>query len=78
MAHFLTPFRHLFQNPASMRASLTVLLNTAPGGFPGGPVVKNLPCNAGDTSLIPGPGRCHMHGVPKPVTATTEPVPWSP
>ena len=23
--------------------------------FPGGPVVKNLPCNAGD--LIPGPGR---------------------
>ena len=29
-------------------------------GFPGGPVVKNLPCNAGDTSSIPGPGRSHM------------------
>ena len=30
------------------------------GGFPGGPVVKNSPCNARDTSLIPGPGRSHM------------------
>ena len=29
-------------------------------GFPGGPVVKNLPCNARDTSSIPGPGRSHM------------------
>ena len=28
--------------------------------FPSGPVVKNLPCNARDTSLIPGPGRSHM------------------
>ena len=25
-------------------------------GFLGGPVVKNLPCNAGDTGLIPGLG----------------------
>jgi len=25
--------------------------------FLGGPVVKNLPANAGDTCLIPGPGR---------------------
>ena len=24
--------------------------------FPGGPVVKNLPANAGDMGLIPGPG----------------------
>ena len=24
--------------------------------FPGGPVVKNPPCNAGDTGLIPGWG----------------------
>ena len=29
-------------------------------GFPGGSVVKNLPANAGDTSLIPGPGRPYM------------------
>ena len=26
------------------------------GGFPGGPVVKNPPANAGDTDLIPGFG----------------------
>ena len=26
-------------------------------GFPGGSVVKNLPANAGDASLIPGSGR---------------------
>ena len=28
--------------------------------FPGGPVVKNLPANAGDTGSIPGLGRFHM------------------
>ena len=28
--------------------------------FPGGPVVMNPPANAGDTGLIPGPGRSHM------------------
>ena len=28
--------------------------------FPGGPVVKNPPANAGDTDLIPGLGRFHM------------------
>ena len=26
------------------------------GNFPGGPVVKNLPCNAGDLGLNPGQG----------------------
>ena len=25
------------------------------GDFPGGPEVKNLPCNAGDVGSIPGP-----------------------
>ena len=29
-------------------------------GFPGGTVVKNLPANAEDTGLSPGPGRSHM------------------
>ena len=29
------------------------------GGFPGGSVVKNLPPNAGDSSLIPDSGRSH-------------------
>ena len=28
--------------------------------FPGGAVVKNLPANAGDTGLSPGPRRFHM------------------
>ena len=28
--------------------------------LPWWPVVKNLPCNAGNTSLIPGPGRYHI------------------
>ena len=28
--------------------------------FPGGPLVKNLPANAGHVSLLPGPGRSHM------------------
>ena len=29
-------------------------------GFPSGSVVKNPPCNAGDTGSIPGPRRSHM------------------
>ena len=29
-------------------------------GFPGGTVVKNLPANAGDMVLSPGPGSSHM------------------
>ena len=29
--------------------------------IPGGPVVKNLPANAGDLGLIPGAGRSHSH-----------------
>ena len=29
-------------------------------GFPGDPVVKNPPANAGDTGSISGPGRSHM------------------
>ena len=28
--------------------------------FPGGPVVENLPNNAGHIDLIPGPGRFHV------------------
>ena len=33
-------------------------------GFPGGPVVKNPPCNAGDIGSIPGATCC---GATKPV-----------
>ena len=28
--------------------------------FLGGPVIENLPANAGDMGSIPGPGRFHM------------------
>ena len=36
-----------------------VLKETVGGDFPGGPVVKNPPANAGDIGSIPGPGRFH-------------------
>ena len=32
-------------------------------GLPGGPVVNNLPCNAGDTGSVPGQGTETPHGV---------------
>ena len=31
--------------------------------FPGGPVVKNLPCNAGDTGSVPGQGTKIQHAM---------------
>ena len=34
--------------------------NLTHSAFPGGPVIKNLPANAGDASLIPGLGRSHI------------------
>ena len=39
---------------------VTVVLIRIKQDFSGGPVVKNLPANAGDTGLIPGPERSHM------------------
>ena len=36
-------------------------------GFPGGSVVKNLPANAGDVSLIPGLGRSPGEGNGNPL-----------
>ena len=45
------------QNPAHYAQNIFVR------DFPGDPVVKNLPCNAGDTGSIPGQGTkiptCH-------------------
>ena len=35
-------------------------LKTIISRFPGGPVIKNLPANVGDTGLSPGLGRFHM------------------
>ena len=44
--------------------------------FPGGPVLKNSPCNAGELGLVPGWGTKISHAVeqPSPCDATTEPV----
>ena len=44
--------------------------------FSGGPVVKNLPSNAGDAGSIPGQGTKIPHAAGKlsPSTATTEPM----
>ena len=36
------------------------VLRKISGNFLGGPEFKNLPANAGDTSLIPGLGRFHV------------------
>ena len=36
-------------------------------GFPGGPVDKNPPVNAGDTDSIPGQGRSACCGTTKPL-----------
>ena len=38
--------------------------------FPGGPVGKNLPANAGDVGWIPGPGRSHTRQLSPWATAT--------
>ena len=35
--------------------------------FPGGPVVKNLPANAGDLGSVTGPGRFTCRGATRPV-----------
>ena len=42
--------------------------------LPSGPVVKNLPCNAGDASSIPGRGTKipHVSGQVSPPATTTE------
>ena len=40
------------------KVELTALnLKTYCRGFPGGPVIENPPCNVGDVSSIPDPGR---------------------
>ena len=48
----------------SWKCSLTILINR---GFPGGSVVKNLPVNAGDVSLMPRWGRSPGEGNGSPL-----------
>lgn len=40
--------------------NLQTALKLAVWGCPGGPVVKNVPCNARDTGSVPGSGRSHV------------------
>ena len=51
-------------------------------GDPGGPVVKNLPCKAGDRGLIPGGGTRIPHAVeqlsPCPATREVSTLPRKP
>ena len=49
------------------------------GDFPGGPVVKNLPSNAGNTGLIPGRGTkiLHIVGQLNLCATTREAVPYN-
>ena len=46
-------------------------------GFLGGSVAKNLPVNAGDTSLIPGLGRSLVEGNGNPLQYSSWEVLWT-
>ena len=43
-----------------LEGSVQKVVDRELGDFPGGPVVENPPCNAGDMGSIPSPGRSHM------------------
>ena len=58
-------------HPILIRMATTKKTNQ---GFTGGSVVKNLPANAGDMSLIPGPEDPICHGATKPVCTAIESV----
>ena len=47
-------------SPNSWSTESMSILKWLASGFPGGPVAKNPPCNAGDTSSIVGLVRSHM------------------
>ena len=67
--------RDLLHNYASfMKPSTFLHLKNSIRNFPGGPVVKNPPSNAGDTGSIPGQGTeiPHAMGQLSPHATTTE------
>ena len=55
---------------------LVSLFRTEFRDFPGGPLVKNQPCNAGDAGAIPGRGAKSPHaaGQLSPRATTTQPA----
>ena len=62
-----------------LMSNSTVIINS-PWVFPGGLVVKNPPCKAGDVSLITGQGTkipCATEQLESPHAATAEPAPHS-
>ena len=60
------------------RKSVHLLFKNGVQGFPGGAVVKNLPCNAWDTGSIPGLERSHNAVGHLNWCTTTEPALKSP
>ena len=50
-----------FQTVIHQMATYLIWLRRNCGDFPGGPVVKNLPCNAGDVGSSPGWGTGISH-----------------
>ena len=46
-------------------------------GFPGDPVVKNLPANAGDEGSIPGPRRSSGEGNGNSLQYSCLRIPWT-
>ena len=57
---FATPWTAARQASPSITNSRSSLKLMSIESIPGGPVDKNSPANAGDTSLIPGLGRFHV------------------
>ena len=60
---FATPWTAAHQASLSITKSQSLIYTetkASTGGFPGGPMVKNPPVNAGDTGPVPGPGGCPM------------------
>ena len=68
-------FQYLAQCLASSKYWKHVCQKTTNREFPGGPVVKNLPSNAGDMDSIPGPGKTpRATGPLSPHATTSEPL----
>ena len=64
------PFR--LQLPSNITGEQNLKLNR---DIPGGPVVKNLPCNAGDVGLIPGRATRNPHAVGQLTPKATMKIP---
>ena len=69
-----------FKCSNKMKSNLFNLNNKmCPWGFPSGPVVENLLCNARNSVWIPGPGRYHMlWGKRAHPPQLRKPTSWSP